>query len=100
MTDENKTNPPLSEIQQKALKFLEKKWTGNGKKCEICGGNHWAVQEHSVTPIILKDGGLQLGGNAYPQVMVVCQSCSNTKYFNTVIMDAIEKKENGVKNAK
>jgi hypothetical protein len=92
---ENNNNPPLSEIQQKAIKFLEKKWPKEKQICEVCGGGNWSIQEHSVTPIILKNGGFQLGGNAYPQVMVVCGNCSNTKYFNTVIMDAIEKEQNG-----
>ena len=100
MTDENKTNPPSSEIQQKAIKFLEKKWPKEKQICEVCGGNHWIIQQHLVTPILIENNGLNIGGTAYPQVMAVCGNCSNTKYFNTVIMDAIEKLETGGSNAK
>jgi len=82
---ENKTNPPNSEIQQKAIKFLETKWTENDKKCEVCGKNHWTIQEHVATPIVLQNNTLQLGGISYPQIMAICNNCGNTKYFNCKI---------------
>jgi hypothetical protein len=97
---ENKTNPPLSELQQKAIKFLETRWLQNERKCEICGHKHWVIQEHIVTPIVLQNNSLQLGGISYPQVMAVCSNCTNTKYFNAVMMGLIEKKEDGEKDAK
>jgi len=99
MTDKD-NNPPLSELQQKAIKFLSTKWTENGGKCEVCGNRQWMIQEHIITPIVLQDNSIQLGGTSYPQIMAICSTCSNTKYFNAGIMGLIEKKESGEKDAK
>ncbi len=42
-------------------------------------------------PMPFVGGGLIVGGPTYPQVMIVCTVCGNTKYFNAVIMGVVEK---------
>jgi hypothetical protein len=48
------------------------------------------------------DKGLVLGGSTYPQIMAVCNSCGNTKYFNAVIAGLVSSttKKEGEQDAK
>ena len=92
---ENNNNPPLSELQQKAIEFLGTKWLENERKCEVCGYKHWVIQQHLVTPIILQNNSLQLGGTSYPQIMAICSNCTNTKYFNAALMGLMKKEDGG-----
>lgn len=91
---------PLSELQQKVINFLEAKWQENKRKCEVCGHEHWTIQQHLVTPIILENNSLQLGGISYPQVMAICSNCTNTKYFNAASMGLMNEKEGEKKDGK
>ncbi len=88
MSEQN-NNPPLSELQQKAIEWLQKK-TNNKMGCETCGSSHWSVQDHIVTPIVLQNNSIQLGGVSYPQAMVICNNCGNTKYYNAVMMGLVQ----------
>lgn len=97
MNDAN-NNKPSSELQQKAIKFLETKWQENKRKCEVCGHEHWVIQHHLVTPIILENNSLQLGGISYPQIMAICSNCTNTKYFNATLMGLMSKEDGGLQD--
>jgi hypothetical protein len=79
------------EKQKQAVNWLNSKWPATQRLCEVCGISSWTIAEDLVMPMPFVGGGLVVGGISYPQVMVICNNCGNTKYFNTVIM-GVEKK--------
>jgi predicted nucleic-acid-binding Zn-ribbon protein len=100
-----KPNPPplyaygllTSQEQEKILLWFQEKFSTNIRaypKCEMCGTNGWVLGQHTVTPMMFSKEGLQLGGHAYPQVMLSCAHCGNTKFFSAVQM-GIVKREDG-----
>ena len=64
----------------------------NAGNCLACGKpNLVSLQSHIVAPIVQNpDGGLQLGGVSYPHVMLTCNNCGNTRFFNYVLLSAEE----------
>ena len=81
------------------LKWLDQKWPQYKRACEICSNINWGISDDLVTPIIFNSGNIAIGGNSYPQLMVICNTCGNTKYFNTVVM-GITVPPKGAENAK
>ena len=65
------------------------KWIGDRAqliKCPVCRERKFQIAEHLVTPIIQSpDGGVNLGGSAYPHFMLICGNCANTLFFNAVM---------------
>jgi hypothetical protein len=64
------------------------KWTGQ-KSCPICSTNKWTIGPHIITPMRLEgaSGNIMLGGGSiYPSVMLVCENCGFTHYFNLVAL--------------
>lgn len=70
--------------QQKALDWLEHQWLKSNRKCEICSSEEWSISEELIAPPILNHS-VMLGGTTYPQFMIICNKCGNTKYINAVI---------------
>lgn len=68
------------EERQKIVTFL----SGLSEKaptCEFCGSDAWNVGEHLVQPFFF---GTRLPNVSYPQFMVSCINCGNTKFFSVV----------------
>lgn len=91
----NLTIPPLDphgllteEDKKKILAWFQEKFSTQIRgfpKCEMCGTNQWNLEMHTVTPMIFGKQ-LQLGGVAYPQVMLSCAHCGNIKFFSAIRM--------------
>ena len=94
MADEKKFSFD-DEKQKKAMEWFENKWPEERRTCEICLQKTWTLAQDVVMPITYNNKGFQLGGPSYPQIMLICKNCGNTKYFNTVVMDIIKGKKNG-----
>lgn len=71
--------------QQKALEWLEKKWHKDRQICECCGLKSWTLAEDLVMPLQFIGGGLAVGGNTYPHLLLTCNNCGYAKCFNAVI---------------
>jgi predicted nucleic-acid-binding Zn-ribbon protein len=97
MADEKKFSFD-DEKQKKAMDWFDQKWSKDNRKCEICSSQNWSLSQDVVMPITYSNKGLELGGRSYPQVMLTCKNCGNTKYFNTVVMGIIEGEKKGGKN--
>lgn len=54
--------------------------------CEICGTNHWGVNQHLISPVPF---GTQLSSIAYPQFMIYCHTCRNTKYLGAMTVPGL-----------
>ncbi len=72
--------------KQKILSWLEQKWPKDKRNCEICNGTQWSISEDIIAPLIIENNNVNIGGKTYPQIMVICSSCANTKYFNVAAM--------------
>lgn len=83
------------EKQRIALKWFKEKWPEDRHNCEICNTNSWSLAEDVVVAMPLNDKKIVLGGRSYPQIMLVCKNCGNTKYFNAVTMGIITGEKNG-----
>ncbi len=92
---EDKKNIFDDEKKKIVFKWFEEKWPVNKHNCEICNNNTWSLAEDIVTAMPLYDKSIVLGGRSYPQVMLVCKNCGNTKYFNAVTMGLIPGENNG-----
>lgn len=83
----------MDDYKVKIINWLEQKWPAFVRRCEICNAvNQWSISEDIVSPIIFKNNGFNLGDKAYPQIMVICSNCGNTKYFNVALMDVLKSK--------
>lgn len=84
-----------AEKQKKALEVLNSKWPAEKKICEVCGSGNWTLAEDLVMPVPFSGNALMIGGPTYPQVMVICNGCGNTKYFNAVMMGVLQPEKKG-----
>ena len=73
------------EDQDAVQQWLATNWHRN-QRCPISGHNNWFTAEHIVQPTATTGGSVVLGGTGYPQVMVICQGCGYTMYFNAVVI--------------
>lgn len=83
------------DIKLKITNWLEQKWPKEKRNCEICNQTQWSVSEDIVVPLKMENNGVNLGGKVYPQIMVICSSCANTKYFNVAVMGIKQGEYNG-----
>lgn len=82
----------LAKDQKKKIQeWLEEKWTAP-PGCPVCQTTNFTIADHLVTPTILADGGMMLGGPSYPQALLICDNCGHTRYFNVLRMDILPKK--------
>ena len=75
------------------------------KPCASCGESTFTVVDQFVfSPVFKVDDGLLISGiGGYPQAMVVCNNCGDTRYFNISVMgikDLLKSKSQPSKNEK
>lgn len=84
------------EKQEKAVKWIDQKCPN--LKCECCQQSAWSLAPDLVMPMpFTGSGNIVLGGNSYPLMQLICNTCGNTKIFNAIIMGLVDGKEE-VKN--
>jgi len=76
--------------KKKALEWFKAHWPEE-YRCPVSGHTDWLLAEHMVVPPRYAPGTLGAGGISYPQVMVICQGCGLTLYFNATLMGVLEK---------
>lgn len=86
MSEKNK-NYFDKEQQEKAVNWINSKWPV--KTCEVCLQRQWELHDFMVsTPRF--EGGIIIGGQIAPHIMIMCKNCGNTKFFNAVLMGLIK----------
>ncbi len=58
-------------------------------KCPVCNHQNWVLADHVVTPILYSGVGF-IQGARYPQIMIICQGCGYTLYFNAITAGIME----------
>jgi hypothetical protein len=89
------------ETYQEVLEWLKEKWLPEKLSCEICGETKWEIQQNVVSPLLVIKGNINVG-KCYPQIMVICENCANTKYFNSLMIHSklLKLKQERNKNGK
>jgi len=76
----------------KVVAWLNEKWDGD-KKCPISGDNSWSISKDILVSLPYSRGGLTLGGNQYPLVLVTCTECGYVMTFSAMIMGLVGQEE-------
>ena len=69
--------------------WLNQHWMGQ-KNCRICGNNNWAISDSVYEFRPFQHGGLTVGGPVIPVVVVTCNYCGNTLFFNAIKLDIVK----------
>lgn len=77
---------------EKVIKWFKKHWT-QPAKCDVCGKFEWTIGKTIIAPMNIVNSEVKITGQLYPQILVLCKHCGNTKYFNAIIMGLVEKNE-------
>lgn len=86
----------------KIIKYLQ--GFGKAPTCEVCKNESWGVSEHLVSPIpfaplpFISIPYTSSSPVAYPQFMICCTKCQNTKYFGAVLAGIIDVQSAGTGN--
>lgn len=76
--------PQLSfEMKHKARAFLEN--ASSSAVCDYCQNDTWEMGEEFLITETISQTGI-----AYPYIVLVCNKCTNTKFFNAVAMGILE----------
>ena len=73
------------EDKEKIQKWLNEKWKVP-KHCPISQDNNWIIGDYVTTPMNYGGGGMIIGGQITPQIMMICTSCGYTLHFNAMFM--------------
>lgn len=74
--------------KEKFVAFINEKVPNSGV-CKECSQKTVTVSDDLVVPPVYQNGGVAFGGPAYPQIMLVCTNCGNTRFFNAVVAGVI-----------
>ena len=85
MAEDEVKLPPWKE---KFIEFVNGKVPGAGV-CKECNQKSISVSDDMVVSPIFANGGVAFGGPSYPQIMLVCTNCGNTRFFNAVVAGAV-----------
>ncbi len=90
MTTQNKESVKVD--AKKVNAWLGEHWKGN-RACPICGNSHWEMGEELVEVRDCRYGQrFNLDGEvSYPLVVVICETCSYTMFFNAIRIGLVEK---------
>ena len=80
------------EDKDKIKKWFADKWK-EPVICPVCRGDAWIIADHVVTTVRAGEKATFVGGITYPQVMVICNKCGLTLFFNAVMMGVVKPKE-------
>lgn len=77
----------------KIINFLDKKWP-EPRTCPVCNHDDWTIskrvyeiREHH------EKGVFNITGAIIPFIVVSCNYCSNTRFFNAIAMDIVRPQE-------
>ncbi len=79
------------EEKKQVVRWLQGRAAGP-RECAVCmQRNNWVIADDLVSPSpYQRDSEAVVGRASYPQVMMVCENCSNTIYLNAVMMGIAE----------
>lgn len=76
---------------QEVQDALNRVWSTG--KCPFSGHEDWTIVSELVEIKPFQRGGLTIGGNVYPAVMVACNGCGYIALFSAVVLGLTTKEE-------
>lgn len=87
----------FSEKKQEIISSINKKLREKGKTlvCPICGNTNFILAEGYSHDTLqnLPGGGLVIGGQVVPEVIVACNHCGHIVKFSAVVLGVVPKQE-------
>ncbi len=84
MPDENSV---LTQVERNTINtWYQANWVN--RKCPVCGSLQFTLADHVVMPMLYSPY-LSISGIQYPQIMIICQRCGLTLYFNAITVGII-----------
>jgi hypothetical protein len=77
-------NGVLTESERETVQDWVKSAFPQGLVCPVSKHRQWILADHVVIPVVSTPLGTEIGGTGYPQIMVTCEGCGLTLYFNAV----------------
>lgn len=80
---------PISSSQERIIKDkLSHHITST--RCQFCNGNQWSIHNEIVgLPIFDSEHKMIIEGSLVPMVIVFCNECGHSNYFNAMKLDLI-----------
>ena len=75
------------EDREKIHAWYKEKCTNTA--CPVCKNRNWVLADHIIVPMIYSGIGMTMEATGYPQIMIVCQNCSLTLFFNAAKLGLI-----------
>lgn len=75
-----------TEETDKAFAWIENNWGG---RCS-CGQAKWTVPDYLIRMDVFTPGSINIGGKALGFLIVSCNNCANTQFFNAKIMGTVD----------
>lgn len=81
----------LNEEQTKKLRKFFDTHLSPPPDCPVCGQKHWAANDRVYEARDYLGGGISVGeGRVMPFILVICQDCGYTMWFNAVAAGILE----------
>ncbi len=64
------------------------------RKCPMCGGNEWNIEDKIFELREFNNGNLVIGGGSssiIPLLAITCTNCGNTQFINALMCGAIDR---------
>ena len=75
------------EEKKKIADHVKELWGDVDRRCPICGSTDWLLADHIVQPLTLdQNRRIAFGGDGYPFVMLISETCGYTMFLNAVIV--------------
>lgn len=79
------------EQEERALKWIAENCPV--QRCPLCGTDQWVLQKNFVEIRPFNWGDFIVGGNLYPNVMLMCQKCGHVVLINALHSRVISDQE-------
>lgn len=85
--------------EQQSILINKLNTTWKNKICEICGTNHWTIDETIYQINEFHGNNIIIGsGNLVPVMNLMCNNCGNTKFLNAIKLGVVNSEPNPQKD--
>ena len=77
---------------EKANEWLDRHWKAD-RLCPVCGNSTWLGEEQVMELRPFNQDRLGAPGPVIPLLVIICSTCGNTLFFNTILAGLVERPE-------
>jgi len=84
--------------REEVLRYLGEKWK-KPSQCPVCQHTDWGITETTFEIREFLGGSISVGGGSItPIIVVTCDNCGNTLFFNAISLGIVKRPEKETKN--